>query len=191
MKKIWLSSCLVIAACVEPAPDTNAVAQGLGCDGPASYIDENGDEVLCVYTEDPYNPPPDEPWDWCSSFPEMCQDDPPEPSPPDTGGGGGGDVAFCPTQERQGDGSGMSESNEAEARTNARAEAFKKATDACYQWFYFPQFPSYCERGYHGYSDGFNITDSCVEPYPDTSPNYWRCSAKATVTCSGYTWQPF
>jgi hypothetical protein len=97
--KIWLSSFLVIAACVEPVPDTNAVAQGLGCDGPESYIDENGEEVICVYTDEPYDPPPDEsdgpppdePWDWCSSFPEMCHGDTNEPPPPtDTGGGGGG-----------------------------------------------------------------------------------------------------
>jgi hypothetical protein len=87
--KIWLSSCLVIAACVEPVPDTSAVAQGVGCDGPESYIDENGEEVICVYTEAPYDPPPEEPFDWCSSFPEMCQGDTDDPPPIDGGGGGG------------------------------------------------------------------------------------------------------
>ncbi len=97
MKWMWLSSCLLVVACTDPAFDTSAVEQAVGCDGPESYIDENGEEVICIYTDEPYDPPPDEdepPWDWCSSFPEMCEgdgDDPPPPPPPDPEGGGGED----------------------------------------------------------------------------------------------------
>lgn len=61
--------------------------QAIGCDGPDSYIDENGEEVICVYTDEPSDPPEDP----CIHFPEMCAgdvgDDPwMPPDPGDTGG---------------------------------------------------------------------------------------------------------
>jgi hypothetical protein len=79
-----------------------------GCGGGVeSYIDENGDEVICVYTEEPGDPPdpceldpqscwPDPDPDPCWSFPELCNPpDPPDPCEqnPDACGGssGGGD----------------------------------------------------------------------------------------------------
>ncbi|MEJ7730820.1 MAG: hypothetical protein WKG00_16580 [Polyangiaceae bacterium] len=79
-----------------------------GCSGGAeSYIDEHGDEVICVYTEDPGDPPdpceldPDSCWpdpdpDPCWMNPWLCNPpDPPDPCEqnPDACGGssGGGD----------------------------------------------------------------------------------------------------
>lgn len=99
----------------------------------------------------------------------------------DFGGGGG----FCPSQTRQGIGEGISEAGEDGARAMARAEAHANARSQCVSYFYYPAFPSYCEGGY---DTAFSITDSCFRPYPDLYPSYWRCSARATVTCSGYTW---
>jgi hypothetical protein len=104
MTKLAIVFPLLVACATSPA--TSNSTQAVGCDGPDSYIDENGEEVICVYTEEPYNPPeepgfgdPGDPFaEHCSLFPEMCVEDPLLPTDP---GGGGGeppeDYTHCGT----------------------------------------------------------------------------------------------
>jgi len=69
------------------------------CDGADSYTDENGEDVICVYTDEP-----GEPWDPCWSFPQLCY--PPDPTDPcelnpdscsssDSSGGGTEPLPLC------------------------------------------------------------------------------------------------
>jgi len=157
--------------CATEDPATRDTSQAvIGCDvfddfdlGPAG-IEELGGGIDTLGFDDFWNT-------GCEIGPEL--------------GGGGGGFGFCPSQTKSGTGAGVSESSEDGARASARAEAYESAKNQCGSWFYYPAFPSYCEGGY---DTGFTVSDSCLRPYPELYPNYWSCSARATVTCSGYTW---
>lgn len=94
----------LLVACVT-SPATSDTTQAVGCDGQASYVDENGEEVICVYTEEPYDPP-DDPWpgdpgdpfaEHCALFPELCVEDPPPPTDLSGGGEPTDDYTHCGT----------------------------------------------------------------------------------------------
>lgn len=79
-------SCLLVSCSLPES--LGSQQQAVGCDGPDSYIAENGEEVICVYTDEPLDPPEDP----CLHFPEMCAGDGEEPPPPDPADGGGEEV---------------------------------------------------------------------------------------------------
>jgi hypothetical protein len=89
-----------LTACSAEAPAVTTTTQHVGCDGEnESYVDENGEEVLCIYTEEPGDPPLDP----CLYFPEICNPpdppDPPDPcqTNPDSCGGGDPTPPVCST----------------------------------------------------------------------------------------------
>ena len=57
---------LFFAACVDE-PTLGEQRQASSCDGADSYYDENGEEVICVYTDEPGDP-----IDPCFLFPALC-----------------------------------------------------------------------------------------------------------------------
>lgn len=172
-KPFVLLALTIATGCATDDPTTRDTSQAVfGCDvfddfdvGPAALEELGGDIDTLGYGDT---------WNY------GC-----EIGPQDPGGGLDGGFGFCPSQTRSATGEGSSETDEDGARASARAEAYASASRQCNSYFYFPSFPSYCDGGYES---GFSVSDSCLRPYPDQYPSYWRCSARATVTCSGYTW---
>ncbi len=60
----------LVAACVSGIDDPNEVAFRDGCNGGGEYIDENGEEVICIYTEEPGDGGGG--GDPCWTFPWLC-----------------------------------------------------------------------------------------------------------------------
>lgn len=89
---------LLFAGCATDAALGVRQQADTGCSGDDSYIDENGEEVICVYTDEPG----DDPTDPCLLYPELCY-------PPDDGddpcqnpnGCGGGDPGGGGEQETE------------------------------------------------------------------------------------------
>jgi hypothetical protein len=71
----------LFAACISGMEDEGDVEFRDDCDGPEEYIDQNGEEVICVYTEEPGGSGGG--GDPCWYFPWLCGGD---------GGDGGGDA---------------------------------------------------------------------------------------------------
>jgi len=185
-------SVVTVTACV--TTDLSSQAQEVGCDdGVESYVDENGEEVICVHTEEPFDPDPGadpgdpgEPWDWCSSFPEMCLGDDPEPPPPDPTDPGGEPEAACWfATTYQGHGSypvwetptrTLAEAYTM-ARNDAKLEAIKDAEKNCTTSF--TPFP-YCTG--HPTMTGVGGT-GCVEE-GEAPSRHVTCYATASAACN-------
>ncbi|HWB81483.1 MAG TPA: hypothetical protein VG755_41260 [Nannocystaceae bacterium] len=61
----------LVAACVSGIDDEEADADFRDCDGAEEYIDENGEEVICIYTDEPGDGGGDGS-DPCWQFPWLC-----------------------------------------------------------------------------------------------------------------------
>lgn len=183
---------LLANACVTDAgpAETSAQQAVSGCNGAASYIDENGEEVICVYTEEPGDDPPDDPpVDWCLWYPELCAPaDPPDPceldpdrcappaDPP-------AEEAAC-TENRHIKVPGVGRNaNEEEARQEARRSAMNAANTACQSATYPLLLPFVC-RGHGSKDDEFSYADGGCVGYRTTEPDpYYVCSTSLDIAC--------
>lgn len=99
------------AACVSGSEPNGNLEFRDGCDGAEEYIDENGEEVICVYTDDfggggDDSNGDDSNGDPCWTFPWLCDptwgdDDGGDDGADDGGDGGEGGVPECPTNTVQ------------------------------------------------------------------------------------------
>lgn len=78
----------LFAACVSGGDDEEADADFRDCDGAEEYIDENGEEVICVYTDEPGSGGGDPCW----QFPWLCYPGYDDDGGGELGGDDGGEV---------------------------------------------------------------------------------------------------
>ena len=188
-----------LAGCAMDSPTLSATQQhDDGC-GPGidSYTNEDGDEVICVNTEEPAGPcptpddcvvtvdpgDPGDPGDPCAAFPELCTPDPTDPceldpdgcAPPVPDPNG-----VCPSRtiKREVERWNI---NRTAAKQRAETDAVNAAEEACTgDWFYLVP-PTYCGDGDN---EGFTITSSSCVIQKLTGHSEWDCSATAQVTCN-------
>jgi len=82
---ITIAISALVAACVSGIDDEDDAEFRDGCDGAEEYIDENGEEVICVYTDEPGGGGGSS--DPCWDYPWLCY-----PGGDDDGGGDGGEA---------------------------------------------------------------------------------------------------
>ncbi len=191
-----------VASCVDA--ELGSVTQRLdGCDGSTeSYIDENGEEVICVYTEEPSDDDASDDDDWgdddwgdedwsddgwdddggtdtsdpCAASPELCGEGG-EPPPP---------AATCRDTLFTREADGYAGSQEW-ARISAIEGARALAREACRNHKYYVGYFAYCDSGVpdqKGWSNANSFIRGCTVK-PDNS---WVCRGGSTVFCSDYTY---
>ena len=180
---------LVLGACAVPELGTKQQAD-TGCvDGAESYIDENGDEVICVYTDDPGDTDP------CTLDPSLCNPDPcvtnPDACDPcvidpsscdpcviDPSSCSGGGTGVCASRTKKATVEVVND-DKTKAEQQADTAAVNQAQNDCLGDYYNLVPPTYCGDGSY---DGFQIdSSSCV--WQDAS-SVWDCSTTAEVTCN-------
>lgn len=165
-----------------------------GCDGAEEYIDQNGEEVICVYTEEPGGGGEAGGGDPCWDYPWLCA-----PGGDEDGGeaggdggeaGGGGDggneTGQCQNKLFSPVRSGSSPSQQ-QARINAIEAARAKGREECRaDWYYVGWTGAYCDTGVPD-NDEWSNANSWVYGC-ETVDNVWTCTAHSTIFCRDYTY---
>ena len=161
-----------------------------GCDGVEEYIDENGEEVICVYTDEPGDAGGDEIDDPCWVNPWLCSGDDwgdsgggdvdggGEAGGGDDGGGGGcRDTMFFPVATR-------THASQHQARIDAIEAARTQGRAGCRaDWYWVGGWGAYCDTGIpdnHPWSNGNSWVRGCEH----VTNLGWTCTAESTITCN-------
>lgn len=198
---IVIAMSAAIAACVTSVEDEDEVDHDAefrdGCDGVEEYIDENGEEVICVYTEDHGGGGDgggnDGGGDPCWDYPWLCD---PSDGGGEAGGDGGGeaggggdgggeqsgcyDKLFAPSRS-------ATSSSQQRARINAIEASRAKGREDCrHDWYYVGWTGAYCDTGVPD-NDEWSNANSWVEGC-EYANLQWTCTAHSTIFCRDYTY---
>ena len=196
-----------IGACVAMDDDEGDAEFRDGCDGVEEYIDQNGEEVICVYTDDPGEGGGDEygedeyggdeyggddSSDPCWANPWLCSsDDWGDDGGYDDGGGevGGGDDGgggSCQNKLiiRVKDGT---HATQHQARINAIEAARTQGRDDCRADSYYVGVLAYCDNGVPD-NDPWSNANSSVHGCEQNKNLSWTCTAESTIFCNDYTY---
>jgi len=164
-----------------------------GCDGVEEYIDANGEEVICVYTDEPGDNGGG--GDPCWDYPWLCY-----PGGDDgggevggeaggeAGGGDGGDPGdggcydkmFAPVR------TGTAPSQQ-KARIKAIEASRAKGREDCRNdWYYVGWVGAYCDTGVPD-NDEWSNANSWVHGCEQENFQ-WTCTAHSTIFCNDYTY---
>ena len=200
MRSIGLSIAIAtsIAACVTMDDDEDDAEFRDGCDGVEEYIDQNGEEVICVYTDEPGDDGGDDNSDPCWANPWLCSgddwgDDDGDDGNYDDGGGeaGGGDDGgggschdklFTPVRTG-------SHATQRQARINAIEGARTQGRADCRaDWYWVGSWGAYCDTGVPD-NDPWTNANSSIQGCEQGTNYSWTCTAQSTIFCRNYTYR--
>jgi hypothetical protein len=198
-----LGLALAFAACVTMDEDEDVEFRD-GCeDGVEEYIDQNGEEVICVYTDEPGDGGGDEEAgddnsDPCWANPWLCSGDDwgddggyddggYDDGGGEAGGGDGGDAGSCYDKMFSAVRTGKHASQH-DARIIAIEAARSKArADCTADWYYVGWLGAYCNAGVPD-NEPWSNANSWVHGCTQGKDYKWTCTAESSISCEDYTY---